>query len=195
MDNSEYYRQNAAAGGQRRTPAFCGKCGSKAAEGATRCAYCGAYLSDPDADKPTWGTSLSDSGMQQAASWNRPADRSAAYSDPAPQQAAWTPPAAPVSPQPQQPQQPQQQPWNQYNVTYNQPAHEETSVGAWFGWMILLSVLPLIGTIIMLASTKPGSTKNYAKLLLILQIIAVVLVLIVLIFYSSVFTALINELS
>ena len=199
MDNSEFYRQGADLGEQRRTPAFCGKCGSKAAAGATRCAYCGAYLTDPDADKTVRVSPAGDSGLQQA-SWNRSPDQSAAYSDPAPQPASWTPAPAQQSaswtPAPAPVSSPPPQQWSSgYSGAYEQPRREETSVGAWFGWLILLSVLPLIGTIIMVASTKPGSTKNYAKLMLIFQIIAVVAVLIVAIFFSSTFIAIFNELS
>ena len=183
MDNSEYYRQNADGGASRRTPAFCGKCGSKAPEGATRCAYCGAYLIGPDSEKTMRVTPLSDPGAQQPVAWNP----DVAYSDPAPQQAAWAQTPAPVSAQPQ--------PWNgSYSDTYDRTRIKETSVGAWFAWTLLLVFVPVVGTIIMVASTRPGSTKNFAKLLLIFQIIAIVILLIVVIFFSSVLVALFDEL-
>ena len=53
-----------------------------------------------------------------------------------------------------------------------------TSVGGWFGWYLLLSFVPIIGTIIMLCSAKDPTAKNYAKLMLILQIIAIILTII-----------------
>ena len=48
---------------------------------------------------------------------------------------------------------------------------EVTSAGGWFCWFLLLSFVPIIGTIIMLCSTKDPTAKNYAKLTLIMQII------------------------
>ncbi len=68
-----------------------------------------------------------------------------------------------------------------------------TSAGAWFGWLMLLSVLPLIGTIIMFSSTK-GSTKNFAKLQLIFQIIAIVIAVIVIIIIAAMGGSLMREI-
>lgn len=69
---------------------------------------------------------------------------------PQPQPAAYIPPAA-----------------------QQQPMGEITSTGLWFGWYLLMCVLPIIGTIIMLCASKDPSAKNYAKLMLILQCIGI----------------------
>lgn len=55
---------------------------------------------------------------------------------------------------------------------------EVTSAGGWFCWFLLLSFLPIIGTIIMLCTVKDPTAKNYAKLTLIMQIIGIVLTII-----------------
>lgn len=58
------------------------------------------------------------------------------------------------------------------------PMQEERvsySTGQWIGWLLLCSFFPLIGVIIMLCVTKDPSAKNYAKLMLILQIIGIVI--------------------
>ena len=69
----------------------------------------------------------------------------------------------------------QSQPMNTgYAAPAYMPQEPVTTTGGWFGWYFLLSFLPLIGTIIMLCSVKDPSAKNYAKLMLILQIIALV---------------------
>lgn len=49
------------------------------------------------------------------------------------------------------------------------------TTGQWFGWLLLLAFLPLIGMIVMLCTAKDPSAKNYAKLMLILTIIATVI--------------------
>lgn len=91
-------------------------------------------------------------------------------------------PAAPVYPQnqgynpPPQPQ-PYAQPYAQpqaYNVPMSPPYAPPTSVGGWIGWLILCSLFPVIGQLIMLTS-KDQSTKNFAKAQLILMLIALVL--------------------
>lgn len=69
--------------------------------------------------------------------------------------------------------QPMPQPMPQTN-SYIPPAYQPdpvTSVGAWFGWSLLIGFLPLIGGIIMLCSVKDPSAKNYAKLIVVLQVI------------------------
>ena len=65
-----------------------------------------------------------------------------------------------------------------YSAPSYQPIEPVTTTGGWVGWYMLMSLLPIIGTIIMLCSTKDPSAKNYAKLMLILQIIAIVLYII-----------------
>ena len=54
------------------------------------------------------------------------------------------------------------------------------TTGQWFGWLLLLAFVPLIGIIVMLCTVKDPSAKNYAKLMLILMIIATV-------FYAIIF--------
>lgn len=60
---------------------------------------------------------------------------------------------------------------------YVSPSQMEpvTSAIGWFGWYLLCSYLAIIGPIIMMNITKDPTAKNYAKLMLILQIIGVVL--------------------
>ncbi|MBR4199727.1 MAG: zinc ribbon domain-containing protein [Oscillospiraceae bacterium] len=78
--------------------------------------------------------------------------------------------------QPMQP--PLQQPMPQTNgyipPAYQQPQDQVTSVGAWFGWSLLIGMLPLIGSIIMLCCVKDPSAKNYAKLIVVLQVIVTI---------------------
>ncbi len=50
-----------------------------------------------------------------------------------------------------------------------------TSMGGWFGWTILCGILPIIGQIIMKINPKDPTAKNYATLMIILQIIGIVL--------------------
>ncbi|MCQ2417074.1 MAG: hypothetical protein MJ071_04595 [Oscillospiraceae bacterium] len=50
-----------------------------------------------------------------------------------------------------------------------------TTVGGWFGWTMLLGFLPIIGAVIMMLTSKDETAKNYAKLMLILQIVGIVL--------------------
>ena len=50
-----------------------------------------------------------------------------------------------------------------------------TSPIGWLGWSLLCGFLPIIGAIIMLNATKDPTAKNYAKLMLILQCIGIVL--------------------
>ena len=80
-------------------------------------------------------------------------------------------------------QQPIQQPFQQPAATggYVPPAFQPepvTSMGAWFGWSLIIGLLPVIGSIILLCCTKDPSAKNYAKMVLVLQYIAVVLYII-----------------
>lgn len=71
--------------------------------------------------------------------------------------------------QPQAAPQPMpQQAWPGYIPPAAQP-EPTTSLGTWFCWWLLLMFLPVIGTIIMLCTTRDPSAKNYAKLVLILQ--------------------------
>ena len=85
--------------------------------------------------------------------------------------------------QPMQPpvQQPMPQPSPQMNG-YIPPAYQPdpiTSVGAWFGWTLLIGILPLIGGIIMLCCVKDPSAKNYAKLVVVLQVVVTVIYVLV----------------
>ena len=66
---------------------------------------------------------------------------------------------------------PYQQPYQQPYAA--QPPRDITSSWAWFGWILLCMVLPVIGPIIMLASSNDPSAKNYGKCMLILQTISI----------------------
>ncbi len=58
-----------------------------------------------------------------------------------------------------------------------QPA--PTSAWGWFGWMILLGCLPIIGHIIMLLCANDPSAKNFAKMQVTLMCVAVVIALVI----------------
>lgn len=64
-----------------------------------------------------------------------------------------------------------------------------TSAGGWFGWMMLCSFFPVIGPIIMLKSSKDETAKNYAKLMIILQAISIVISII----FQNIFTPALSE--
>lgn len=75
-------------------------------------------------------------------------------------------------------QQPAPQPAAPTTGGYIPPAYQQappTSVGGWFGWSLLYGFLPLIGAIIMLCTVKDPSAKNYAKLIVIMQAIVIVI--------------------
>ncbi|MCD8095295.1 MAG: zinc ribbon domain-containing protein [Ruminococcus sp.] len=81
-------------------------------------------------------------------------------------------------------QQPNVQPNPMPNPVYAQinqaqAAENPTGVIGWIGWMLLCSILPLIGAIIMACSAKNKSTKNYAIANLVLMFLgALIFVLI-----------------
>lgn len=72
----------------------------------------------------------------------------------------------------QQPYQQQYVPPQQ--VIINNQSDTSTTVIGWFGWLMLCSFLPFIGQIIMLASSKDQSAKNFAKLQLIFSVIGII---------------------
>lgn len=83
----------------------------------------------------------------------------------------------------------QPQPMQQPMGGYVPPAYQQepvTSVGAWFGWSLLIGLLPLIGAIIMLCAVKDPSAKNYAKLIVILQGIIIAVYILLIVFVSVV---------
>ena len=49
------------------------------------------------------------------------------------------------------------------------------SMGQWLGWLAVCGFFPLVGVIVMLCVAKDPSARNYAKLMLILYIIAIVI--------------------
>ena len=53
--------------------------------------------------------------------------------------------------------------------------NDATTPLGWLGWSILISLLPIIGAVIMMCLAKDESTKNYAKLMLVLYIIVIIL--------------------
>ena len=68
-----------------------------------------------------------------------------------------------------------------------------TSALGWFGWFMLISFVPIIGTIIMLCTTKDPTAKNYAKLALIMQIISIVLCIICIAAFASILTGYVSR--
>ncbi len=82
------------------------------------------------------------------------------------------------------------------NTGYAAPAYmaEEpvTTAGGWFGWTMLMGFLPIIGTIIMLCTVKDPSAKNYAKLMIILQCVAMVLYIIM--FAAGMFSGMMDNM-
>lgn len=73
----------------------------------------------------------------------------------------------------------QQNPYTQQINNYNMENRKITSTGAWFGWQLLESFLPLIGIIIMLCASDDESVKNYAKARLIWSAIALGLIILI----------------
>lgn len=69
---------------------------------------------------------------------------------------------------------PQAQPMGGYVPPMAQQ-RQITSVLGWLGWSLLCSALPIIGAIIMLNVTKDPTAKNFAKLMLILNCIGIVI--------------------
>ncbi|HAG13401.1 MAG TPA: hypothetical protein DCG49_06010 [Ruminococcus sp.] len=59
---------------------------------------------------------------------------------------------------------------------YSMPVQtrEITSPGQWFGWLLLMGVLPIIGAVIVMKSSRDQTAQNYAKLVIILQAISMV---------------------
>ena len=84
--------------------------------------------------------------------------------------------------QPQQnnfnPQQAQQDYFSSFSSGSSVPRsyrNDATTPLGWLGWSILCSILPIIGALIMMSLAKDESTKNYAKLMLVLYIIVIIL--------------------
>lgn len=68
---------------------------------------------------------------------------------------------------------PQAQPMGGYIPMGQQ--REVTSALGWLGWSLLCGFLPIIGAIIMLNVTKDPTAKNFAKLMIILNCIGLVI--------------------
>jgi Na+/proline symporter len=79
----------------------------------------------------------------------------------------------------------------QYTQPYAQPyqnfapINPTTSIGGWIGWMLLCSILPIIGPIIMICSAKDESAKNFAKAYFVLLAISIVLIIILSAVFAS----------
>jgi len=57
---------------------------------------------------------------------------------------------------------------------YVPPAYQPqppVSMGAWFGWSLLCAFLPILGAVIMMLTAKQTSAKNFAKAMIVVQII------------------------
>lgn len=65
-------------------------------------------------------------------------------------------------------------------------SEKPVGVGEWVGWILLCSLLPIIGAIIMLCAANKESIKNYAKANLIFSVIGVVFVFVILIIIFAV---------
>ena len=78
--------------------------------------------------------------------------------------------------------QPYAQPYQQqaYSVPNSAPYTPPTSVMGWIGWMLLCSLFPLIGQLIMLTS-RDQSAKNFAKAQLILVLLGIILVVVLIV--------------
>ena len=63
------------------------------------------------------------------------------------------------------------------NVVAAAPTHT-TSVMGWIGWMILISLLPILGVVIMALAATDESAKNFAKAILVLILVGIILGLI-----------------
>lgn len=91
------------------------------------------------------------------------------------------------------------QPQQNFNQQPYYPAQQEdfhTGVGGWIGWILLCSLLSLIGTIITICCAKDKSVKNWAIANLIISAIAIVImVIIVLIAGESLFSSVSDYIS
>lgn len=58
-----------------------------------------------------------------------------------------------------------------YNKAYNSSNAYSTSIGGWFGWLLLCWLLPLIGPIILACADTNDTAKNYGKLHIIFHLI------------------------
>lgn len=78
---------------------------------------------------------------------------------------------------------------------YIPPAYQAppvTTMGSWFLWTLLCSILPIIGPIIMMKSASDPSAQNFGKAMLIWQIIGIVLCIISMVMFSGMFYSLRN---
>lgn len=64
------------------------------------------------------------------------------------------------------------------NVSVIQPDNT-TGVGGWIGWLLLCSLLPIIGQIIMIGCSQDRSAKNFAKAQLIFTLIGVIILVVI----------------
>ncbi|WP_295154444.1 hypothetical protein [uncultured Ruminococcus sp.] len=76
------------------------------------------------------------------------------------------------------------QPYSQqYPQAYNAPYNPPTTMGGWFGWLLLCSFFPIIGQLIMLSS-KDESARNFAKVQLLLALIGIIAFVVIVVVFG-----------
>lgn len=162
---------------------YCGNCGAQIDDQATRCSRCGELIQK--AEEQQTKTEPADQQTEQTNTYAPPV----VQPQPA-QNSSYAPPA---------PQQTQQQNPNNYyynpqaynpqpNAYYgsNMPQQDETvSMGQWFG-LFALNLIPCVGGLIFIimlfvyafGSTPKKSLKNFARVMLIIEAVAIVLMIV-----------------
>ena len=143
---------------------------------ANFCKSCGSQLSPSDTNCPTCGEPVSGASFDNPYGQYNYANQSSAGAQP-------------------------DQGYQNYNsqpYAYSQPYGQQgsaTSVAGWIGWMLLCSILPIIGQIIIIVSARDESLKNYAKATLIMSAIAVVLSIIFMALFGTAFASQMSNMS
>lgn len=159
--------------------AVCTKCGTES-EGQF-CTNCGASMTAPDqnttpAQEPAAMQSLS-APPQNPAPMQNISGPPQNYQNPAPN---YQNPA----PNYQNPAPNYQAPPPYYSSAPVVMPRHITSPGGWIGWMILMSILPLIAQLIMLSSSDE-SVKNFAKAQLYLMLLCVALFIVAIVVFIA----------
>ena len=138
--------------------AYCRNCGKQIPDSAELCDACTQESQKEAQRREAW-----------QAQWNAQQTWQAQQSDyqpaqqPAQPAASHWPIAAPSSMPP--------------NVIYEE--RDPTTIGGWIGWMILCTILPFIGSLIIaLGEDRPETLRNYGKANLVIQGIGLLLILI-----------------
>ena len=178
---------------------LCPKFNTNNAYGATFCAGCGAALIDSEKAQLSIADSSNNYGKTTVNANNNYYSNSPYNSKPQPQQ------QAPVSngqaAAPAQSQQPYQMNMVNYG-SYQAPQDEHVSTLQWIG-IFFIPVIPFIGWLVEIVlmfvwafgGTKKTSLKNYARAVLILAAIAIVISILLVVVFGVSLSEIANELS